>query len=64
MLLATAAVIFGLLLLVWSADKFVDGAAATAGHLGYASAVDWYGGDWFWYLCTGTGSLCYRLNAR
>lgn len=34
MLLATAAVIFGLLLLVWSADKFVDGAAATAGHLG------------------------------
>lgn len=34
MLLATAAVIFGLLVLVWSADKFVDGAAATAGHLG------------------------------
>jgi len=34
MLLATAAVVLGLLLLVWSADKFVDGAAATAGHLG------------------------------
>lgn len=34
MLLAVAAVIFGLALLVWSADKFVDGAAATAGHLG------------------------------
>lgn len=34
MLLAIAAVIGGLALLVWSADKFVDGAAATAGHLG------------------------------
>ncbi|MCS5559382.1 MAG: calcium/sodium antiporter, partial [Oceanospirillaceae bacterium] len=34
MLLAIAAVIIGLGLLVWSADRFVDGAAATAGHLG------------------------------
>ena len=34
MLIAIAAVIGGLALLVWSADKFVDGAAATAGHLG------------------------------
>lgn len=34
MLLAIAAVIFGLALLVWSADRFVDGAAATANHLG------------------------------
>jgi cation:H+ antiporter len=34
MALATLAVIFGLALLVWSADRFVDGAAATARHLG------------------------------
>lgn len=34
MLLALAAVIAGLALLVWSADKFVDGASATATHAG------------------------------
>ncbi|RUO61879.1 calcium/sodium antiporter [Pseudidiomarina insulisalsae] len=34
MLLAVVAVILGLALLVWSADRFVDGAAATANHLG------------------------------
>lgn len=34
MLLATLAIILGLTLLVWSADRFVDGAAATARHLG------------------------------
>lgn len=34
MLLAIASIIAGLVLLVWSADKFVDGAAATAKHLG------------------------------
>lgn len=34
MLLAIAAVIFGLVLLVWSADRFVDGAAASANHFG------------------------------
>lgn len=34
MALATVAVIFGLILLVWSADKFVEGAAVTAGHFG------------------------------
>ncbi|MDX1456816.1 MAG: calcium/sodium antiporter [Marinobacter sp.] len=34
MLLAIAAVIAGLIVLVWSADRFVDGAAATAKHLG------------------------------
>ncbi|WP_027853921.1 calcium/sodium antiporter [Marinobacterium litorale] len=34
MLLAILAVIGGLALLVWSADRFVDGAAATAKHLG------------------------------
>ena len=28
------AVLGGLVLLVWSADRFVDGAAATAGHIG------------------------------
>ncbi len=34
MLLALLAIIAGLVLLVWSADRFVDGAAATAVHLG------------------------------
>ncbi len=34
MLLAIAAIIFGLGLLIYSADRFVDGASATAQHLG------------------------------
>ncbi|MFV8570008.1 calcium/sodium antiporter [Marinobacter sp. SBS5] len=34
MLMAIGAIILGLILLVWSADKFVEGAAATAKHLG------------------------------
>ena len=34
MLTALAAVIIGLILLVWSADRFVTGAAATARNLG------------------------------
>ena len=34
MLLAIASILAGLVLLVWSADKFVEGAAATARHLG------------------------------
>ena len=34
MLLASGSIIAGLILLVWSADRFVDGAAATAKHLG------------------------------
>ena len=34
MFMAMGAIIAGLVLLVWSADKFVDGAAATAKHLG------------------------------
>lgn len=34
MLLASLAILSGLVLLVWSADRFVDGAAATARHLG------------------------------
>lgn len=34
MLLAVIALIVGLALLVWSADKFVDGASATAAHFG------------------------------
>jgi len=34
MLLAILALVAGLALLVWSADKFVDGAAATAGYAG------------------------------
>ncbi|SFX61539.1 calcium/sodium antiporter [Marinospirillum alkaliphilum] len=33
MLVASLAILMGLLLLVWSADRFVDGAAATARHL-------------------------------
>ncbi|SFH44043.1 calcium/sodium antiporter [Modicisalibacter xianhensis] len=34
MLMAIAAIVVGLIILVWSADRFVDGAAATANHLG------------------------------
>lgn len=34
MLLPSLAIIAGLLLLIWSADRFVDGAAATARHFG------------------------------
>ncbi len=34
MLLSFAAVVIGLIVLVWSADRFVDGASATAKHLG------------------------------
>lgn len=34
MLIAIAAVLIGLILLIWSADRFVDGASATASHLG------------------------------
>lgn len=34
MLIAIAAVLVGLGLLIWSADRFVDGASATASHLG------------------------------
>ena len=34
MILSLAAIVFGLALLVWSADRFVDGASATAKHLG------------------------------
>lgn len=39
MLLAIAAIIAGLILLVWSADRFVEGAAATAKHLGMPSLL-------------------------
>ncbi|HFU75424.1 MAG TPA: calcium/sodium antiporter, partial [Arcobacter sp.] len=34
MLLSIGAIIIGLIILVWSADKFVEGASATANHLG------------------------------
>jgi len=34
MLIAITAIIVGLGLLIWSADRFVDGASSTAGHLG------------------------------
>lgn len=36
---ALPALIFGLLLLVWSADRFVDGAAATARHFGVSPLI-------------------------
>ena len=39
MLLAIAAIIAGLVLLVWSADRFIEGAAATAKHLGMPSLL-------------------------
>jgi len=38
-LLAIAAILAGLVLLVWSADRFIDGAAATAAHLGVPSLL-------------------------
>lgn len=39
MLLASLAILFGLMLLVWSADRFIEGAAATAKHLGMPSLL-------------------------
>ncbi len=39
MLLPIAAIVTGLVLLVWSADKFVEGASATARHLGMPSLL-------------------------
>ncbi|GAB3273392.1 calcium/sodium antiporter [Parahaliea aestuarii] len=39
MMLAFSAVIFGLVLLVWSADRFVEGAASTARHFGMPSLL-------------------------
>jgi cation:H+ antiporter len=38
-ILATLAILAGFALLVWSADRFVDGAAATAGHMGMPSLL-------------------------
>ena len=34
MLYAALAIVMGLVVLVWSADRFIDGAAAVAGHFG------------------------------
>ncbi|MGL5158427.1 MAG: calcium/sodium antiporter, partial [Acinetobacter junii] len=39
MLLALIGVLAGIVLLVWSADKFIDGASATAHHLGMPSLL-------------------------
>jgi cation:H+ antiporter len=39
MLLAILAIVIGFALLVWSADRFIDGAAATAKHVGMPSLV-------------------------
>ena len=39
MLLPIFAIIGGLLLLIWSADRFVDGAAATARHFGMSQLL-------------------------
>lgn len=47
MLIASLAILVGLALLVWSADRFVEGAAAS----------DWDGGGWLRNLRAGNGSL-------
>ncbi|MCP4187153.1 MAG: calcium/sodium antiporter [Gammaproteobacteria bacterium] len=39
MLLSIAAIVVGLLILVWSADRFVDGAAAIAQHMGVSNLI-------------------------
>jgi len=39
MLLATSAILIGFVILVWSADRFVEGAAATARHAGMPSLL-------------------------
>ncbi len=39
MLLSIAAIVVGLAILVWSADRFVDGAAAIAQHLGVSNLI-------------------------
>ena len=39
MMLALLAVIAGLVILIWGADRFVEGAAATAGYLGMPSLL-------------------------
>jgi cation:H+ antiporter len=39
MLIALAAIVIGFILLVWSADRFVAGASATATHLGIAPLI-------------------------
>lgn len=39
MLMSLAAVVVGLAILVWSADRFVDGAAAIAHHLGVSNMI-------------------------
>lgn len=39
MLLALLALLLGLIVLVWSADRFIDGASATAQHLGVPSLL-------------------------
>ena len=39
MLMPILAIVLGLAVLMWSADKFVDGAAATAKHLGVSSLL-------------------------
>jgi len=39
LLLSIAAIVVGLVILVWSADRFVDGAAAIAQHLGVSNLI-------------------------
>ncbi|MFT5548670.1 MAG: cation:H+ antiporter, partial [Candidatus Azotimanducaceae bacterium] len=39
MLLAVSAIVFGLILLVWSADKFVEGASSLAHHFGVSPLI-------------------------
>jgi len=58
MTLAFLAIAFGLALLVWSADRFVEGSAATARYfgmpplligmviVGFGTSASWSGGRW------------------
>ena len=55
MMLAIAALIAGLVLLVWSADRFVEGSAFTARHFGVSPLLIGMGSvdhftfpDWLW----------------
>ncbi len=42
MTLALLTIVAEFALLVWSADRFVEGAAATAKYAGMSGAIDWY----------------------
>ena len=52
MLLFTLAIILGLVLLIWSADRFIEGAASTANHLGMPPLAHRYLSRRLWYKCS------------